>query len=130
MRILCCPRNGKPPYPEVCKSDTSLSVNTMLRAEFHRLAAGNRTTPCREVGSAVCQVFDGSGRVDVGGSGWDLQRGDLFVVPSWTAVWLETDDGLDLFRFSDTPIVEKLGLTAHPSTASAGDPGTGFEAAR
>ena len=90
-----------------------------MRAEFHRLAPGTRTTPCREVGSAVCQVFDGSGRVDVGGSGWDLQRGDLFVIPSWTAFSLETDNGLDLFRFSDTPIVEKLGLTACPTTAPA-----------
>ena len=87
-----------------------------MRAEFHRLAPGTRTAPYREVGSTVCQVFDGSGRVEVGESGWDLQRGDLFVVPSWATVSLEADDGLDLFRFSDTPIVEKLGLTAHPST--------------
>ena len=87
-----------------------------IRAEFHRLAPGTRTAPCQEVGSAVWQVFDGSGRVDVGGSSWDLERGDLFVVPSWAAVSLEGDDGLDLFRFSDSPIIEKLGLTARPVT--------------
>ena len=87
-----------------------------MRAEFHRLAPGTRTAPRREVGSAVCQVFNGSGRVDVGGSGWDVERGDLFVVPSWGTVTLESDDGLDLFRFSDSPIVEKLGLTGRPST--------------
>jgi gentisate 1,2-dioxygenase len=52
----------------------------------------------------------------MGGTGWDLRPGDLFVVPSWAVVSIETDHGLDLFRFSDTPIIEKLGLTAHPST--------------
>jgi gentisate 1,2-dioxygenase len=87
-----------------------------IRAEFHRLAPGTRTAPSREVGSSVWQVFDGSGRADVGGSGWDLQRGDLFVVPSWATMSLETEGRLDLFRFSDTPIVEKLGLTARPPT--------------
>jgi gentisate 1,2-dioxygenase len=87
-----------------------------MRAEFHRLAPGARTAPRQEVGSAVCQVFSGSGRVEIGGTGWDLRPGDLFVVPSWAVVSVETDDGLDLFRFSDAPIIEKLGLTARPST--------------
>lgn len=87
-----------------------------MRAEFHRLAPDTRTAPAREVGSAVCQVFDGSGRVDVDGRGWDVEQGDLFVIPSWAIVSFETDQGLDLFRFSDTPIIEKLGLTIHPST--------------
>ena len=89
-----------------------------MRAEFHRLAPGARTAPVQEVGSAVCQVFAGSGRVEVGGSGWEVQPGDLFVVPSWAVVSIEADDGLDLFRFSDTPIIEKLGLTAHLPTGT------------
>ena len=87
-----------------------------MRAEFHRLAPGARTAPRHEVGSAVCQVFNGTGRVEIGGTGWDLRPGDLFVVPSWSVVSIESDHGLDLFRFSDTPIIEKLGLTARPST--------------
>ena len=82
-----------------------------MRAEFHRLAPGARTAPRRDVGSAVCQVFDGSGRVEVDGRGWDVERGDIFVVPSWAVVSLEAEGGLDLFRYSDTPIIEKLGLT-------------------
>ena len=35
-------------------------------------------------------------------------RGDVFVVPSWVAWSLESEDQLDLFRFSDAPIVERL----------------------
>jgi gentisate 1,2-dioxygenase len=72
----------------------------------------------REVGSSVYQVFDGTGRVTVGEQSWTVQRGDLFVVPSWQPLSIrseasasDSDSGaLDLFRFSDAPIFEKLNL--------------------
>jgi gentisate 1,2-dioxygenase len=38
-----------------------------------------------------------------------LERGDLFVVPSWIEYELASGDGLDVFRFSDAPIFEALG---------------------
>jgi gentisate 1,2-dioxygenase len=79
-----------------------------LRAEFHRLAPGTETAAAREVGSSVFQVFDGTGRVTVGERSWSVERGDLFVVPSWQPLTLTTENGLDLFRFSDTPIFERL----------------------
>ena len=85
-----------------------------IRAEFHRLVPDTATAPTRLVGSAVCQVFEGTGRVDIDGVGWDVERSDLFVVPSWATLTIHTDDGLDLFRFSDEPIIEKLGLAAGP----------------
>jgi gentisate 1,2-dioxygenase len=34
--------------------------------------------------------------------------GDLFVVPSWVAWSLQAETKLDLFRFSDAPIIERL----------------------
>ena len=37
-----------------------------------------------------------------------MERGDLFVVPSWQALAVATDGGLDLFRFTDAPILEQL----------------------
>lgn len=81
-----------------------------LRAQFHRLAAGTQTATRKEVGSSVYQVFDGVGRVTVGEHRWDVERGDLFVVPSWQPLTVETERGLDLFQFSDAPIIEKLDL--------------------
>ena len=39
-----------------------------------------------------------------------LAKGDLFVVPSWAAWSLQAESEFDLFRFSDTPIFEKLNL--------------------
>ena len=87
-----------------------------IRTEFHRIVSGTETAPVREVGSSVYQVFDGTGRVTVGEHSWTVQRGDLFVVPSWQPLSIrseasasDSDSGaLDLFRFSDTPIFEKL----------------------
>ena len=52
----------------------------------------------------------------VGDQRWTVNRGDLFVVPSWVDLSVrseaspsDSDSGaLDLFRFSDTPIFEAL----------------------
>lgn len=79
-----------------------------MRCEFHRLRAGARTATRREVGSSVWQVFEGSGTVVMNGERRDLVKGDLFVLPSWTAWSLEAGSEFDLFRFSDAPIVERL----------------------
>ncbi|MFB7574571.1 cupin domain-containing protein [Streptomyces sp. NPDC056165] len=89
-----------------------------VRAEFHRIARNAETTPVRETGSSVYQVFDGSGVVSVGDKSWTVTRGDLFVVPSWEpfsarseAGATDSDEGaLDLFRFSDAPVFEALKL--------------------
>jgi gentisate 1,2-dioxygenase len=85
-------------------------VMRTLRAEFHRLAGDTRTATRREVGSSVFQVFEGTGTIEVGDHRWEVERGDLFVVPSWQPFSAETGDGLDLFRFSDAPIIERLDM--------------------
>ncbi|WP_426118211.1 cupin domain-containing protein [Kocuria sp. LHG3120] len=79
-----------------------------MRCEFHRLRPGTKTAVRQEVGSSVWQVFEGSGTVLLNGEPRHLVRGDVFVVPSWVAWSLESEDQLDLFRFSDAPIVERL----------------------
>lgn len=85
-------------------------VMPTLRTEFHRLAPGTETATTSEVGSTVAQVFDGSGEVTVGDRTWTVARGDLLVVPSWQPLTIRTEPGLDLFRFSDTPVFETLNL--------------------
>ncbi len=97
---------------------TGGDVLPTIRVETHRIARGARTTPVRETGSSVYQVFDGSGSVTVGDRTWSVTRGDLFVVPSWEpfsarseAGSTDSDSGaLDLFRFSDSPVFEALQL--------------------
>jgi len=90
---------------------TGGDVMPTIRAEFHRLRPGVRTTTRREVGSSVYQVFDGSGVFVIAGEEHPVERGDLVVVPSWAPMSLRTEPGLDLFRFGDQPIVERLGLS-------------------
>ncbi len=86
-----------------------------IRTEMHRLAPGARSLTTRVVGSGVWQVFSGSGVVTVGGERYEVVAGDLVAVPSWAPVAIETasdidSGGLDLFRFSDDPVYEALGL--------------------
>lgn len=85
-----------------------------IRAEFHRLRAGAGTADAREAGSSVFQVFSGNGTAKVGDRTWTVDRGDLFVVPSWELLSISTEEGVDLFRFSDSPVIEVLGLAHGP----------------
>lgn len=87
---------------------TGGDVMPTIRAEFHRIRRGHATATRREVGSAVWQVFEGEGTVELAGARHRLGTGDLFVVPSWTPVTIEAEGDLDLFRFADTPIFERL----------------------
>jgi gentisate 1,2-dioxygenase len=79
-----------------------------IRAEFHRLRAGTETATRREVGSTVFQVFEGRGAVVLAGVTQKVDKGDIFVIPSWVPWSLQAETGFDLFRFSDAPIIERL----------------------
>jgi gentisate 1,2-dioxygenase len=121
------PATIEPGHAAVRFIDPSTGADALptMRAEMHRLRRGTQTAPVRETGSSVYQVFDGSGTVRVDDTEWRVQRGDLFVVPSWTSLSIRSEAGrddsdsgtLDLFRFSDAPILEALGL--HRSSAVA-----------
>jgi gentisate 1,2-dioxygenase len=87
---------------------TGGDVMPTIRCEFHRLKAGARTTTRREVGSTVFQVFEGTGSAVLGEATHELEKGDMFVIPSWTPWSLHADTQFDLFRFSDAPIMERL----------------------
>jgi gentisate 1,2-dioxygenase len=89
---------------------TGGDVMPTIRAEFHRLRAGTVTPTRREVGPSVFQVFDGAGSVVLDGVEHRLDVGDLFVVPSWVPWSLQAGTSFDLFRFSDAPIMERLGF--------------------
>lgn len=88
---------------------TGGDVMPTIRCEFHRLRANAATALRHEVGSSVWQVFEGSGTVVLGEQEHRLEKGDLFVVPSWVPWSLHAnDEQFDLFRFSDAPIMERL----------------------
>lgn len=87
---------------------TGGDVMPTIRAQFHRLREGAATAARREVGSSVFQVFDGRGAVVMAGATHRLEKGDIFVIPSWVSWSLEAETQFDLFHFSDAPIIERL----------------------
>lgn len=87
---------------------TGGDVLPTIRAEMHRVRAGVSTSARREVGSSVWQVFQGVGEVRVGDRAWVVSHGDLVVVPSWHHWQVVADTELDLFRFSDAPVMEAV----------------------
>ncbi|WP_216897263.1 cupin domain-containing protein [Nocardia alni] len=89
---------------------TGGDVMPTIRAEFHRLRPGTRTATRRDVGSSVFQVFDGAATYHLGDRSHTVETGDLIVAPSWVPWSVETDSGVDLFAFSDAPIMERLHL--------------------
>lgn len=93
---------------------------TTMRTEMHRLRAGTRTRRTRTTASSVWQVFTGGGTVTMNGEERTLEHGDVFVVPSWTDFSLKADDELDLFAFSDAPVLEKLALLRTVDVDGAG----------
>ncbi|MBA4859936.1 cupin domain-containing protein [Streptomyces sp. PSKA54] len=90
-----------------------------IRTEMHRLRAGAAVPASREVASSVWQVFEGEGAFVVSGERFDVTHGDLVTVPSWAEVSIEAGTGeLDLFRFSDAPVIEKLHFHTLPASVA------------
>ena len=87
---------------------TGGDVMPTIRCQFHRLRAGTESVMRQEVGSNVFQVFDGKGAVNLAGETYPLNKGDMFVAPSWVPFQLQAETEFDLFRFSDAPIMERL----------------------
>jgi len=87
---------------------TGGDVMPTIRCEFHRLREGAETPGRRDVGARVFQVFDGRGAVVLDGTTHTLEKGDMFVAPSWVPWSLQADTQFDLFCFSDAPIMERL----------------------
>jgi gentisate 1,2-dioxygenase len=85
-----------------------------IRCEFHRVRSGATGTVAPAVGSSVWQVFEGDASVRIGTGDQavthELQRGDVFVVPSWSGLSIGAASDSDFFMFCDAPVIEKLGL--------------------
>ena len=85
-------------------------VMPTLRCEMTRMRSGAAGVTQRQTGSRVVAVLNGSGRALVADRSFDLEAGDIFVVPSWASYRLIADTGLDVFVTSDAPVLEALAL--------------------
>lgn len=95
---------------EFVNPENGASVLPTLTCAMHRVRAGGTTRPVRRSGNAILVVYSGSGASVVDGVRYDWAAGDIFVVPSWSAVEHHADEQADLFALTDTPVLRALGL--------------------
>ncbi|QRX81811.1 gentisate 1,2-dioxygenase [Glaciimonas sp. PAMC28666] len=72
--------------------------------------AGFVSRPYRSTDASVFCVKQGSGVSHIGGTLVPWEAGDVFMVPSWSAVIHEVQQDAVLFSFSDRPAQKVLGL--------------------
>ena len=89
---------------------TGASPMPTIGAFAQRLPAGFETKPYRCTDGTVYVCLDGEATVEVGEQHWELQRDDIFVVPSWQSVRFHARRDTTLFSYSDRPIQQTLGL--------------------
>jgi gentisate 1,2-dioxygenase len=75
-----------------------------------QLAKNEETSPYRTTANTLYAVVEGKGTTIVEGKSFDWARGDVVVVPTWRTHRHRTKDGAVLFRVTDEPVMEKLGL--------------------
>jgi len=81
-----------------------------LRLFMMALAGGNATAPVQTTANNVYAVFRGHGATIVDGKRFEWSRGDVIVAPGWRTHHHEAHDDAVLFRVTDMPVQEKLGL--------------------
>src|ERR1019366_6087888 len=89
---------------------TGGDVMPTMRCEMHRIPAGASTPLTRVVGSSIFVVFAGGCTLDLEGIRTTLVKGDMVAIASWSEFSFAADERCDLFRVSDAPVIEALGL--------------------
>ena len=89
---------------------TGASPMPTIGAFAQRLPAGFETRPYQCTDGTVYVCLEGEATVAVGNTEWQLQRDDIFVVPSWQSLKLRAQRDTTLFSYSDRPAQQSLGL--------------------
>lgn len=97
---------------EYTNPHTGRPVMQTMTAWVQMIRAGVHTRAHRQVNSSVYYVFEGSGATIIGGVRFDWEKGDIFVIPSWTFhehLNESRSENAILFSIQDTPILVALG---------------------
>jgi gentisate 1,2-dioxygenase len=86
---------------------TGSSVLPTMACALHRVRGHSQAV--RRAGNAVYVVFSGQGASVIDGQRFSWRPGDMFVVPSWSAVEHIATQA-DLFVLSDEPVLRALGI--------------------
>ncbi|HEY0542276.1 MAG TPA: cupin domain-containing protein [Actinoallomurus sp.] len=86
------------------------SVLPTLACGMRRVIGGRSTAPRRRSGNQIFVVHRGTGHSVIDGQRFAWAPGDMFVVPSWSAVEHHAEQAADVFVLSDTPVLRALGI--------------------
>jgi gentisate 1,2-dioxygenase len=92
---------------EYTDPETGSSVLPTLACALHRVRG--HSDAVRRAGNAIHVVFRGHGASVIDGQRFAWGPGDMFVVPSWSAVEHIATEA-DLFVLSDEPVLRALGI--------------------
>lgn len=81
-----------------------------IAAFIQLLPKGFVGKPYRSTDGTVYSVVEGKGRTRIGERTFEWGPKDIFVVPSWSKVFHETQQDAVLFSYSDRPVQKALGL--------------------
>jgi gentisate 1,2-dioxygenase len=81
-----------------------------MRLHMHAHAAGTETASYRTTANNIYSVVSGSGRSTIDGTTFAWERGDVFVAPAWRAHRHTIESDAVLFRVTDEPLMEMLGM--------------------
>ncbi|MFN0301202.1 MAG: cupin domain-containing protein [Burkholderiales bacterium] len=82
---------------------------------MQRLGRGRTTERLQTTANNVYAVFRGRGTTEVDGERFEWSKGDVIVAPGWRAHHHAVHEDAVLFRVTDAPVQQRLGLlrTAH-----------------
>jgi gentisate 1,2-dioxygenase len=101
---------GSPAAIRFADPTSGADVMPTMRCEMHRVPAGRATETERAIGSSIFVVYSGACAAELGGKRYDLATGDMLAVPSFAELSFHASETTDLFRVSDAPVIEALGL--------------------
>lgn len=86
------------------------SIMPTISAYAQLIPASRATQPLRSTDGGIYAVVEGQGQAHIGEKTFDLEVGDVFVVPAWQSRRFAASSDLVMFSFSDKATHEKLGL--------------------
>ncbi len=108
---------------EYTNPHTGRPVMKTMTAWIQMIRPGIHTQAHRQVNSSVYYAFEGRGSTVIGGIRYDWEKGDIFVIPSWTYHEHSNNSKSEpaiLFSIQDTPILVALGKYREEALATNG----------
>ncbi len=108
---------------EYTNPHTGRPVMQTMTAWIQMIRPGIHTQAHRQVNSSVYYVFEGRGATVIAGTRFEWEKGDMFVIPSWTYhehLNESRSERAILFSIQDTPILVALGKYREEALAANG----------